>query len=426
MTDQQTADAMSCAGNSNLETPAMDSIAVSGMRFERAYVTQPLCAPCRSSMQTGRYPHEIGMTHNKKDFNGDYPMLGKLMAGGGYECAYFGKWHVGVPFDFDNAGYQIAEDTDVDAVNADKAIEFLRDTARNKPFFLTVSLKNPHDVCQLARGEDLPQGPNPPTPADPTILPPLPPNFEIQENEPDVIRQVQEINRDYHYPTAEWDQIKWRQYLWGYYRLVEKVDKEIGRVLEALREMGQEEDTVIIFLSDHGEGVSSHHWNQKQILYEEAVNVPFLISWKGMTEAGQVSKALVSTGIDLMPTILDYAGVTPPTSLSGESLKDISKGGAPRWDRRYVVAETSFAKGANDTGVLGRMLRSDRYKYIVYNQGTLREQLFDLEEDPNEIVNLVMDASLKQVLSEHRSLLTEWAASTMDDFPYVDPGPEDI
>jgi hypothetical protein len=104
MTDQQAATAMSCTGNPHLKTPAMDSIAAGGIRFERAYVTQPLCLPCRSSMLTGRYPHEIGTVTNGTKYNRDWPMLGKLMANGGYECAYIGKWHVGALADYEHAG----------------------------------------------------------------------------------------------------------------------------------------------------------------------------------------------------------------------------------------------------------------------------------------------------------------------------------
>ena len=151
---------------------------------------------------------------------------------------------------------------------------------RDKPFFLTVSFLNPHNVCQLARGQELPDGPIGSPPSSLNELPSLPDNFDVPENEPTAIRQVQASSNG-HYPTKDWDELKWRQYLWGYYRLVEKVDAEIATVIDALDKSGQRENTVIIFVSDHGEGVAMHHWNQKQILYEQAVRVPFLISWRG-------------------------------------------------------------------------------------------------------------------------------------------------
>ena len=310
ITDQQTDEAMSCTGNPHLSTPAMDRIAARGVRFARSYVTQPLCLPCRSSIQTGRYPHEIGTTTNGLKINGEYPMLGNLMQADGYDTAYFGKWHVGASFEA--AGYPAyAEEIRSDSVAADKAVEYLQ-APRDKPFFLTVSVRNPHDVCQLARRQDLPQGPIPPLPDDEAQLPPLPANFAIPENEPTAIRASQERNRDFHYPTGDWSDSEWRQYLWGYYRLVEKADHEIGRVLDALRDSGHEDNTVIIFTSDHGEGVASHHWNQKQVLYEQAVRVPLLIADPQAGKPGSTSDALVSTGTDLMPTILDAAGIGGP------------------------------------------------------------------------------------------------------------------
>ncbi len=418
-TDQQTDEAMSCAGNPHLNTPAMDRIAARGVRFTRSYVTQPLCLPCRSSIQTGRYPHEIGTPTNGVKLNGAYPMLGELMSAAGYDTAYFGKWHVGASFE--EAGYDATADTGSDSETAQYAVEFLK-APRQKPFFLTASFKNPHDVCELARRQKLPQGPIPPATADPAELPPLPDNFAIPENEPAAIRMIQAKNRDFHYPTNRWSDAEWRQYLWGYYRLVEKVDREIEKVLDALRDSGHEDSTIIIFTSDHGEGVASHHWNQKQILYEQAVRVPLLIAHPLASNPGGTSDALVSTGIDFMPTILGAAGVaSPPGPSYGQSLEPLARGSSESWDRRYVVAETTFGRGRDD-GVSGRMLRTERYKYIVYNTGAGREQLFDLEADPGETTNLAEDPAHRSALDEHRILISDWAAETNDRFPLVPGG----
>ena len=95
ITDQHSATALSCAGNHDLKTPALDRLAADGVRFDRAYVTQPLCLPCRSSLQTGRYPHEIGTISNGRPIRGEFPLLGNLVNEAGYESAYIGKWHVG-------------------------------------------------------------------------------------------------------------------------------------------------------------------------------------------------------------------------------------------------------------------------------------------------------------------------------------------
>lgn len=417
MTDQQTDEAMSCTGNPHLDTPAMDRIAARGVRFTRSYVTQPLCLPCRSSIQTGRYPHEIGTPTNGTTPNRAYPMLGKLMQTVGYDTAYFGKWHVGTSLE--EAGYAVTASSRSDTDTAGRTVEYLS-APRDKPFFVTASFLNPHDVCQLARRQDLPQGPIPQPPDNPSELPPLPENFEIPESEPTAIRMIQAKNRDRHYPTAEWTDLDWRQYLWGYYRLVEKVDREIGTVLAGLRDAGHESNTIVIFTSDHGEGVASHHWNQKQVLYEQAVRVPLVIAHPLASKPGTTSDALVSTGIDLMPTILGAAGAeSSPGSGYGRSVEPLARGSSKTWDRRYVVAETTFGRGAQDDGVSGRMLRTERFKYVVYNTGSRREQLFDLNEDPGEMNNLVNEPDYQSELREHRRLISDWASRTNDDFPLV-------
>ena len=416
MTDQHAATALSCVGNPDLKTPALDRLAADGVRFDRAYVTQPLCLPFRSSLQTGRYPHEIGTISNGRPIQGDFPLLGNLVNEAGYETAYIGKWHVGTSLE--NAGYLESNQPKRDRDKSLLAKEFLtRD--RDRPFFLTVSFLNPHNVCQLARGQELPDGPIGRPPDVLSELPSLPDNFDVPDNEPPAIRQVQASSTS-HYPTKDWDELKWRQYLWGYYRLVEKVDAEIATVIDALERSGQRDNTVIIFVSDHGEGVAMHHWNQKQILYEQAVRVPFLISWRGKTKP-RVTETLVSVSLDIPTTILSFAGAEIPESMRGTSLKEFSLGGSVTKERDFVVAETMFARGNRSLGLVGRMIRTTKYKYCVYDVGPMREQLFDMDADPGETNNLAVDAGFREELNRHRTLITDWARQTFDSaFPYVE------
>jgi len=403
MTDQQTASAMRCAGNLHLATPAMDALARQGIRFSHAYVTQPLCMPSRSSLQTGRYPHEIGVISNGRDIRGEFPMLGSLMGNAGYECAYIGKWHVGASFK--SAGYAgEAYDIRPDHRKTEAAVSRLKRGFR-EPFFLTVSYMNPHNVCELARGEALPDGPIGEPPMEPDALPPLPENFAIPENEPSAIREVQR-KIPFHYPTRDWDELKWRQYLWGYYRLVEKVDAEIGRVLDALFSSSYADSTIVILVSDHGEGVAMHHWNQKQVLYDQCVRVPLILAGPGI-KAGAVSSELVSTGLDIPRTLLDWAGGAPPESMRGISLRGIAEGATSTLDRPYVVSETVFSRDTQPLGLRGRMLRTRRFKYCVYDTGTCREQLFDMDADPGETRNLAVQTEHQTILKEHRTALAE-------------------
>ena len=416
MTDQQTASAMRCAGNPYLATPAMDGLAERGIRFDRAYVTQPLCTPFRSSLQTGRYPHELGVVSNGLKINGEFPMLGGLMGAAGYECAYIGKWHVGASFEA--AGYTgEASDFRPDDRKTEAAVSFLG-RARREPFFLTVSFMNPHNVCELARGEDLPDGCIGAPPEDLAALPPLPDNCAIPAHEPSAIRAVQR-SAPFHYPTLDWGEREWRQYLWGYYRLVEKVDAEIGRVLEALQASPHADSTLVVFTSDHGEGVAMHHWNQKQVLYDQCTRVPLVLAGPGV-RAGCVSSELVSTALDIPRTLLDCAGATPPQSMRGVSLGPLAGGKASALDREHVFAETKFARNVEPLGLRGRMVHSRGFKYCVYDGGDNREQLFDMEADPGETRNLAVESEHYLTLNQHREVMARWADDTNDrDFPYI-------
>ncbi len=416
MTDQQTASAMSCTGNPSLRTPALDALAARGIRFDNAYVTQPLCMPCRSSLQTGRYPHEIGVVCNGLDMEGEFPMLGNLMADAGYTNAYIGKWHVGASFK--TAGYTgEASDFRPDDRKTEAAASFLRH-GHKTPFFLTVSFMNPHNVCQLARGEALPDGAIGKAPDALEMLPPLPSNFAIPEHEPSVLREVQRKLPEI-YPTQNWGELQWRQYLWGYYRLVEKVDAEIGRVLEALQESAWADDTIVLFTSDHGEGIAIHHWNQKQALYDPCTKVPLLMAGPGIA-GQQTCRELVSTGLDIPVTLLDIAGKEPPASMRGLSLYGLASQKTVALDRKHVVAETMFARNVKFRGPRGRMIRTERFKYCIYETGDCREQLFDMHADSREMNNLAVNPDYDTVLEEHRQRLAQWALKTSDkDFPFV-------
>jgi len=426
MTDQQYAGAMSCAGNTHLKTPAMDSLAADGVAFERSYCAFPLCVPSRAAMVTGRMPHEFGIEVNvgQRDVKVEAPTMGALLGAAGYECVYFGKWHLPIPTgDVKTHGFRILSDKG-DGNCAEACAAFLKQK-HEKPFLAFASFVNPHDICQHARGEKFPQGPIP-EPPPPDQCPPLPDNLGIPEGEPQALRKIQALCSKKIYPTDGWPPERWRQYRWAYYRLTEKVDAQVGIILNALRESGLEGNTVVIFSSDHGDGHGAHRWNQKQILYEEVARVPFIVSWKGVTKAGLKDRGhLVSSGLDLLPTMCDYAGISTPEGLTGASVREIAEGGRSAKWRDYVVTETAFSEGGDFFGVRGRMVRSGRFKYIAYScdgkrvkvdEGWKREQLFDLEKDPGEMKDLASYPAHSNTLAEHRKMLAEWIRRTGDQF----------
>ena len=422
MTDQQFSDALSCRiGRKYLHTPNMDSLAAAGTVFTRAYCPNPLCVPSRTSMFTGRYPAETGVeTNDTTPIDARrFPVMGSIFRKAGYNTAYFGKWHLPYP-QADTAvhGFETGGRTKMkgDDGIAAAAAGFLRSVKTDAPFLAVTSLVNPHNICQWARGEDLPDGAIAPLPP-PEQCPPVRPNLEPQKNEPDIMTLMR---RSYQstkmFPVGNFDVPKWRQYLWAYYRMIEKVDGLVGQVLGALRERKLEENTLVVFLADHGDCQGAHRWNQKTVFYDEATRVPLILSYKGVTKPA-VSDALVHTGVDLIPTMCAYAGIPVPPELPGASLK----GAAPK--REYVVVCNKMVQGAAINGRVpepdGRMLRSRRYKYCVYSEGKRRESLVDMQKDPGEMVNLAGETAHRDVLLRHRAMLAEWQRKTKDTFPAV-------
>jgi choline-sulfatase len=227
---------------------------------------------------------------------------------------------------------------------------------------------------------------------------PLPANFEIPQGEPECVLRADARNFRT-YARQNWSAQQWRLHRWAYARLTERVDGEIGRVLTALREAGLEENTLVVFSSDHGDMDSAHRLEHKAVLYEEAARVPLLLSWKGVIKPGLVDREhLVSTGLDLIPTLCDFAGIPSPRELKGQSIRPLAEGRErPAW-RACLAVENGHS----------RMLRSDRYKYIVYDSGSPREQLVDLQQDPGEMKNLALDPAHADVLKRHRQLLKQW------------------
>jgi len=198
----------------------------------------------------------------------------------------------------------------------------------------------------------------------------------------------------------------WRLHRWLYCRLNEMVDRKIGIVLDALREAGLENNTLVVFTSDHGDLDGAHRLEHKTLLYEESVRVPFILSFEGRIPAGQVDNIhLVSNGLDLLPTLCDYAGIPVPEGLDGRSVRAVAEGreADPAW-RDHVVAESRNS----------RMVRTARYKYTVYDCGEHRETLVDMQTDPGEMKNLVSNAKLASTLDSHRRLLADWIDRTGD------------
>jgi arylsulfatase A-like enzyme len=419
MTDQQHFRMMSCAENPYLQTPAVDGLAREGMRFERAYVANPVCVPSRTSMATGMMPGRLEVFNNSMQANVpegvDENSLGKLIKRAGYDTFYGGKVHMCpelVPLD---AGYDIYE-RDQRELLPEACANFIK-TRRDRPFFAVASFINPHDIC-YAHSAKIGKGRKNMAHVDELYrqaaalpvdrLPPLPENYAIPEGEPGAIESNASPKAVTPAVTMRetYDERAWRIYRWIYCRLTERVDAHIGQILDAVQAAGLEGNTLVLFTSDHGNMDASHRLASKGFFYEESVRVPFLMKHPGGISPGRVeANRSVSTGLDVLPTLCDYAGVAPPKALLGKSLRPIAEGKPAALGRPFVVSENSS----------GRMLRSARFKYCVYTTGSQRESLVDLAADPGEMKNLASLPQYQAALVEHRRYLAQWIQESGDE-----------
>ena len=433
MTDQQSARMLSCTGNQWLKTPALDRLAASGVRFERAYASNPVCVPSRFSLQTGLMPSAIGMGRNEDSGQAAVTdamvkqSLGRLFKNADYETVYGGKVHLPRKMNrIQNLGYRNLTSNRRQGL-AQACAEFIKGP-HAKPFFLFASFINPHDICYMAINDfNRTQGKPPIDNEDskicegvldrvrnkgdinifaPNHCPTLPANHAVPELEPECITEKFLNARPFRaHARAKWTANQWRLHRWAYCRLTEIVDKEIGIVLDALREAGLEKNTLVVFTSDHGDMDSSHKMEHKSVLYEEATRIPFIMSYKGKIPEGKVDNThFISNGLDLLPTLCDYAGIEAPEGRQGRSVRPLVEGKPVNSWREFIAVESQN----------GRMVRTDRFKYCIYDSGQHAEQLTDLKNDPGEMKNLAEIAEYKDVLNTHRRLLRRWVERTGD------------
>jgi len=271
---------------------------------------------------------------------------------------------------------------------------FLLNRSKRKPFFLVASFMQPHDICEWLRLNME----NPGELRYPQLageLPELPDNFQFDKNEPEAIKRRRLGNEP---SKGNWDKEQWRYYLWSYYRNIEYADAEIGRVLQALEDFGHAKDTLVVLTSDHGEGTAHHQMVRKSSFYDEAARVPLLFSWPGHIIENKTHAVHLVSGLDITPTLCDYAGIEPPANMRGRSLRAVLEADASS-HRDFIVSEV--------TSNTGRMVRTRRYKYITYKSDTV-EQLFDMKDDPGETKNLAASSLHASILAEHRGLLKDW------------------
>ncbi|WP_034042996.1 sulfatase family protein [Wocania ichthyoenteri] len=438
--DQLSAEVITGSSTTWVDTPSLDLLSKEAVSFTNCYAPFPLCSPSRASFLTGQYP--------SKSFSNilEYKSLGSLLKEAGYHNEYFGKWHVGKsridnnPEILEWSGLDNYEDG-FDSVVEDKTIKFLEKKISN-PFFLTVSFNNPHDCCELARkvgGWNTRNtfekgGCTPDLSLNHQDVPP--PNTIIDfDPAPEVMisqRPLQGKNYVSIRPTGNWTTKDWVDYRNGYSQLVKCVDTRIGRILKTLKENGQDKNTIVIFTSDHGDGLGEHGWNQKLAFYDQIIKVPLIIKApEGLKNV--VNDNLVNIGVDLLPTILNFAGGNSK-SYPGKSLKEGVYNPLEKISRDYVISEldlnvqglgTDEVPEGEDLNRLllfesanARMITNGKYKYIIYDMGKNPEVFIDLQIDPYETKNLIQDKHYAKTIIKMKKSLQNHLLKIGDSFNF--------
>jgi len=442
-TDQQRWDTIRALGNEHIRTDAIDALIDSGTAFTHAYTQSPICTPARASFLTGRYP---ASHHVYRNGNAWFPphekLVTKRFAEAGYDCALVGKLHLAAAKNYEvrtDDGYRVFQwshhptpdqayghdyenwlrhEKKVDPVElysttnyfcgpgipsefhqttwcSEMAIRFLTER-RDRPWMISVNTFDPHGPFD-APPEYLSR-------YKPASLPlPLFRESDIERqrafvkidqqtkvaDDPRVRKKISPVSADSHDAIAsshnEYDALELKA---NYYAMIEQIDDQFARIMQALRDSDQLEDTIVIFMSDHGELLGDHGLVLKGCrFFDGLVRVPLIMSWPGEFSAGMHSNALVET-IDVASTLMDACGMEVPASMQGKSLLPILRGKAdPSVHKKAVVCEYRDAMGGHPDATHASMVFDGRYKSIFYHGHDLAE-LFDHAHDPGEYENL--------------------------------------
>jgi arylsulfatase A-like enzyme len=466
MSDDHAYQAIGAYGGTMIPTPNLDQLAAAGTVFERAFVTNSICGPSRACMLTGKYSHLNGFyTNNQGVFNGAQPTFPKMLRSAGYQTAMLGKWHlVSDPTGFDEWEILIGQGTYYNPVFktptgnvrkegyvtdllGDRAVEWLGNRDRSKPFLLVWSHKAPHREWEpgpnelgLLRDRDLPEpdtlfddykgrgkaaAMNEMTIArhmserDLKLVPPG--NLTPGQLETWKAAYASE-NADYARRAAgmsDRDRTRWnyQRYIKDYLRCTAGVDRNLGRVTARLKELGDWDNTVVVYISDQGFYLGEHGWYDKRWMYEESFRTPLLLKMPG-GKSGHRTKSF-ALNIDLAPTILDVCGLAVPKDMQGRSLAGLARGEEPADWRKSVYYH--YYEWPQPHGVQPHFgVRTDRHKLIRFPQ--LNEwELYDLATDPKELTNLAGDPAQAGLMSELKRELERLRTEFGDRDQYDEP-----
>jgi arylsulfatase A-like enzyme len=421
-TDQQRWDTTGVHGNPLDLTSNFDRMAQAGTHVYNSFTCQPVCGPARSCLQTGLYATQTGVYINGPALQPDAQTLAHYFRAAGYTTGYIGKWHLsyGEPVpDTERGGYEywlaanllefesrpyntVLYDHDNQAVKlpgyrvdalTDAAIRYLdQHQNRNqdgKPFFLFLSYLEPHHQNHI---DDYP----------------APTGYRERYQGRWIPPDLAALGGSTH------------QHIGGYFGLVKRLDEALGRLLDALKSLGLEENTIVLFTSDHGNHFKTRNAEYKRSCHEASIRVPTALTGPGFIGGGRI-KELVSL-IDLPPTLLEAAGIPVPALMEGRSILPLTRGKAVDWpDDIFIQISESQ---------VGRAVRTSRWKYSVsapsrnaWLESTsdcyVEEYLYDLEADPHELCNLIGYESHREVATVLRERLLRYLRKVEDTRPEI-------
>jgi len=409
--DQMRASAMGCDGNAEVKTPGIDRLAAEGIRFKRTYANVPVCCPARSILMTGTYPHVNGMVANDLRLREERVTIAEILRDAGYRTGFVGKWHLdGGPRDpgfvppgprrqgfefwaayechhkhfapdyFRDTPERIVVNKFEPEASCDFAVEFLKSQPKDKPFFLTVQMGPPHDpygapenYMKLYDAERL------------TPDASWQPGSEGRPTPKTGLRRGPMANR--FVPVGGKEEIA------AYYAAITAIDDQVGRLLATLKETGADQDTIILFTSDHGDMLGDHGMRRKRKPHDESARVPGILRWPARVPKGQVVDTLFSH-IDMAPTLLALAGHAVPKDMQGADLSRVALGqgtGGPE----AVLLQIFVPFNPDGIAKPWRGIITARHTYARYKDGPW--VLFDHETDPREMKNLAADPAAKEL-----------------------------
>jgi len=399
---------LGCYGHPLVQSPHIDRLARHGVRFDRAYCQYPVCNPSRTSLLSGFYPEATRVLNNTTDPRTQVKskFLPEYLRSNGYYTARVGKLcHDGMDgaSDWDHASnprgtakvatgegrnltggkfayfeWRASEAPEEEHPDAQTALEVsnLLADKRSKPFFIACGFRKPHDkyiapkkYFDLYPLESIPGAVGPAD--DAADIPPA-------------AFPQRDLKLGYE---------EGREFRRAYWACVSFMDAQVGKVLGALERNGLAQSTLVIFFSDHGLHLGEHGWWNKVALWERTTRVPLIVSGPGVPSSGEQSEAIVEL-LDLYPTITSWAGLRLPAAMPGKSLL------APASNR---AAYTVVLRGEK----LGRALRTDRYRYVEWDEGRLGAELYDHASDPLELRNVADDPDYRDRRAELRKWLSE-------------------